>query len=226
VLGLFAYYANVREEIAVEERDELPRVARDLRFREDYINPCVMMMSALLLCFAPVILLLFLHMPTARLLQAGAIFALIGAYPFPAVFLTLTTSGAIANMHPRRVRAIMHVCGSKKYLLSVLLFIAGAAPYAFGVMGLCVGTMFTADIDCGGFDWMGSFYVWIPSLCLGIILLHVFAWHLALIYRTHAGAFPWVGREALDGPELLPRTRGPVARRKPKYVEPADPIEM
>jgi hypothetical protein len=57
-LLLIAHFGNVIDEAGVEERDDLPRLFRDLRLHEDIWSPLLGMLGGTFLCYAPALICL------------------------------------------------------------------------------------------------------------------------------------------------------------------------
>jgi hypothetical protein len=57
-LLLIAHFGNVVDETGVEEREDLPRLLRDLRFYEDIWSPLVAMLGSIFVCYAPALVCL------------------------------------------------------------------------------------------------------------------------------------------------------------------------
>lgn len=208
LLLLLAHYGNVVDEIAVEERDELPAPLRQIGWAEDIRHPIASLMGAALLCYGPAVL--------ARTIPPAAVaLAVLGTAFFPAVFLTLSTGSSVLNLRPDRVLAVMRRCGAA-YVVSIIMWCAAAAAYYAAWLGtshlavfLSAGTQHGAGRHSDLSSWAGF-----AMLFVAICLMHLFCWHLGLLYRRHHESFPWVLQRhdwaALNQP--VPRRR---RRRRP-----------
>src|SRR5947199_948029 len=93
------------------------------------------MMGAFNLSLLPILLcgrLYFSDPPTFYIL--AAIFGIIGTFFFPAIFLTLATSGTSINLRPDRVWGVIRQCGPS-YLAVVVLFALTLITYGWGIFG-------------------------------------------------------------------------------------------
>lgn len=214
LIVLISHYGNVVEEIAVEERDELPRVLRDARIGEDIWRPLVSMVGGAILCLWPGYLLITsgLLSPASRISLSAALL-LVGAFAFPAVLLTMLTSGSVLNLRPDRVLGVIYQSGVR-YCWVFAAFALASIPYAWGTAGTMAELARRVHIPVDLPGWSTSFPLTLPLLCLGIFGFHVACWQLGLIYRRSARKFPW--------PEHAARTepRPPPPRNKPRYVAP------
>jgi hypothetical protein len=192
--ALVAHYANVIEEIGIEERDELPRFLRHFSILEDIWYPFAHVFLAWMICFGPAVLLWpywILHgWPLTPAIITVSILDLAGLILFPAVVLTTTTGGSLMNLQPKRVMTVIALIGPKYPLLVLLYFVA----FVFYVIG-----MLTVPIQ---FILMLAMARHVPiyyrapvaygSMIAGIFLMHYFAWLLGLHYRRLHQKFPWV----------------------------------
>ena len=213
LIVILAHYGNVIDEIGVVGQDELPRFMRDLNMHEDLWWPSMRVATALVLVYGLPAAMFILPMPVA--LSLAAVPFLIGTFFFPAIILTLQTSGSIANLRPDRVLGVIRQTASR-YIAVVLMFAFAIIPYVVAMDSLCATvlekTLFGAGIAFPGVRPS----IALPMLCIGIFLMHAFCWELGLLYRVDGDRFPWVGRYHVR------ENRPPVVRRKPKYVTPND----
>jgi hypothetical protein len=193
VMILFAHYAIVVEEIGIEERDELPRPLRQAEFGADLFWPCLHSIGALIFAFGPACVgsIRLQHTP----LQAPVTIALfcIGLIFFPAIFLTLVTSGTLRNLRPDRLIGVILQSGLR-YLIAVVIFPVILAVY---VLGMNLPLPWTSRLN--------SVTVF-SALVIGIYMMHYFCWYLGLIYRDYHEVFPWVLQRHIPT-RLLERTR-------------------
>jgi hypothetical protein len=192
IVAILAHYGCIVEDVGTEDRDELPRPLRNLAFVEDLWKPFCFVVGAFLLSYLPAIIAsIKLPMETRGDLFILGALSMLGSTLFPAVFLTLQTSGAIANLRPDRVLGTIRAAGAGRYALIVVLWIIAFNVYTAGVYSFDVAT------TIGLLVWKGktSRVYWAISillLMLGVYLMHAFAWQLGLMYRQKHAYFPWV----------------------------------
>jgi hypothetical protein len=214
-LMIMSHYGNVVDEIGRCERDELPRVLRDLQFYEDVWHPFMCIAAGTLICYGPVIFFLrFSPLPMLVTGTMAAALAMAGAFFMPAILLTLLTSGSIANLLPNRILGVIRVSGIRYFGL-IGAFLVAVIPYAWGI-GACTILAYAvwrpAWFSVPG--WTTSFIVFLPVMCFAIFAMHFFFWQLGVLYRLRSPMFPWVDQYHIREP------RPPVPRRKPKYIAP------
>jgi hypothetical protein len=208
---LMAHYGNVVNEIGVEDRDELPRVLGDFRFHEDVLLPAAAAATAGVICYGVPALLFFVPLPIAMAAALASLLAVFATYFFPAILLTLLSSGSISNLRPDRVLAVIHR-DRRGYLRIVALFVGALACSALAMASLIVEAMRMAFISVNAPAGATNLLIGLPLLVLSIFVTHQFCWNLGLYYRRNHPFFPWVGRFHEQKP------RPPVVRRKPRYV--------
>jgi hypothetical protein len=192
IMAILAHYGCIVEDVGTEDRDDLPRPLRNLSFVDDLWKPFCFVVGAFLLSYLPAIIAsIKLPMETRPELFIVGALSMLGSTLFPAVFLTLQTSGAIANLRPDRVLGMIRAAGAGRYALIVVLWIIAINVYIAGVYGFDVAT------TIGLLVWKGktSKVYWaisIALLMLGVYLMHAFAWQLGLLYRQKHAYFPWV----------------------------------
>lgn len=218
MMVLFSHYGMVLEELAIEERDELPRPLRDANLYDDVFRPFCNELTAVVLCYWPVIALLLAGRQNHLLRVAELAFLSAGTFFFPAVFLTAVTSGSFLNLWPPRVLETIACIGSR-YVMYAVLFVAAALVYLLGIAGsvLGLGTIFwvLTGIRLPGF--VGRLAGCL-TLAIGIYLMHAFCWILGLAYQRHHVEFPWVLQRHIPDPTRPP----PPPRKKPRYVKPEE----
>lgn len=208
---LAAHYAILVQEIGLWERDELPRPLRNLQFADDLAIPALQTVAALLLSYWPALLILILNNIAAAssdplpFPNAGA--WLIGLHVlasviFPAVMLTLCTSGAAANLRPDRVFGVASTIGWR-YILLVLLWCVTGPIYLVGHLGCLAGLIASVFFPATPAPLITRVYVSVPLLLTGIYLAHAFCWYLGLEYRRGNGQFPWVLQRHLRKAETI-----------------------
>jgi hypothetical protein len=199
---VFAHYAIVVEDMGPGEHDELPVPLRGLSFSEDIWHPSVNIHGALILSYSLVLLSLPMkNLPvTLGMLTVGTIL-------FPVVFLICCTSGMLSDLRPDRLLGTLAACGWR-YWFAVGLWATSAAVYGRGILG-------TARMGLGkgvlGARLVGPYnpLIELPALCVGIVLMHVFALYLGHLYRRFHADFPWAIRHT-----HLPAERARSRRRR------------
>ncbi len=193
-VGLVAHYANVIEEIAIEERDELPRLLRHFDFADDIWLPFCRVCVASVLCFWPGMAVRLAGAiegwPRDRVKAAHLILDILGLILFPATLLTATTSGSYANLRPDRVLGTIARIGPR-YAFFVVLFTVAITVYALGLVA-AVTQLNELFVRGPSVEWFLAGLIAYGMLFAGIFLMHYFAWLLGLSYRMEHNSFPWV----------------------------------
>ena len=204
---LMSHYAVIVEEIGVEQKDELPRPLRDFDWHEDLWGPFVQFFGSLILCYGPIIAVAW--MPRRFEFPYVAAAFLFGTIAFPAVLLTLTTSGTWINLAPDKLLRVMGALGGS-YVLAVILWGVAAAAYVLGIVG-SVMAMISLFLPAGSLPWYLDIPVPVgyPALLAGILLMHGFVWYLGLLYRPNHEAFGWLYQRHTRRPEVIRRRRTP-----------------
>lgn len=189
---IMAHYATVVEEIGPEDRDELPRPLRNVSIGDDLWRPFCHFFLSLAVCYWPMVTAWYLGVTKGEAILVSLIPALfgLGGFLFPAVLLTMTTSGApLANLRPDRIWSIIRQSGGG-YLASVIFCLPASGLYLWLLVGL----------DLLPRQWMAAnpwmmylnhFVVVYLLIWIAIYLTHFFAWHLGLLYRRHHDQFNW-----------------------------------
>lgn len=223
---MFAHVANVVEDMGPDDKDELPTPLRGVAFGEDIWHPFVRVFDAFVICYLPALVL----MGPRTIIPCLALAAL-GTFVFPAVFLTLCTSGSIYNLRPDRVFSVIGR-SSADYVVSVALWIGSIALYVVALQS-CTAHAFSMGQIFGHLGPRPILPPWLayPLMFAGIYMVHAFCWHLGLIYRKHHDHFPWVlQRHVSTKPPLVRKKRGPyvpkpreaAAAVEPKPVQPLE----
>lgn len=239
MIVILAHYANVIDETGPEGRDELPRPIRGLSLGDDLWHPFCHFAGALMLCYVPAYLA-GRHLPGALGVATGWALAGLGTVAFPAVLLTLATSGTVLNLRPDRVLAVISATGAR-YVVSVFLWAASLVLYGgswvgtllfiqriattSGVSGTVQGVSGTAPPAPTPAPFFSHGGVLYPILMAGIIVVHYFCWHLGLIYRDKHDGYPWVLQRHVSERKQAEAEKAAMIRamrRKPRYVTPAD----
>lgn len=187
-LLIIGHYGNVIDETGREDKDQLPRPLRDLRWHEDLWGSFASMAAGIILCFWPMAAIaLGIHHPHWR--QPALWAALLGGLIFiPAVWLTVLSSSSYENLRPDRVLNVILTCGVRYFLLPVILIAALAAhAWAAVVSGLIPAS------------WMPPIPAWLFEvpyaaallLLIGTYLLHFFGWYLGILYSRRHDSFRW-----------------------------------
>lgn len=205
IVMIFAHYSIVVEEIAVEERDELPRPLRQFEFLPDVFWPFIHAMAALFFAFAPATYAAEALRHSRWQYPAYLGLTVLGFVFFPALLLTLNTSGTIRNIRPDRLVGVMIQAGSK-YVLAVVEFPVILGVYYWGILGVDEVCRRVAKLAPPQHDWMSAPVLVFPLLIIGVYMMHYFCWYLGLIYRDHHDEFPWVLQRHIPT-RLLERTR-------------------
>jgi len=184
-LGLLGHYGNVIEEIGVNEMDELPAPLRNVSLRDDVWVPFTQVAGALMICFVPALLVeRWTRMPLLALACVA-----IGAFFFPAVVLTTTSSGSALNLRPDRVVGVILTLGGR-YAVAVTAFIVAVILYVFGqsVADRAAEILFTRGVPgLGGLTLLAGYTV----LAAAIYFTHAFCYYMGILYRADHMNFPW-----------------------------------
>ncbi|HTL30060.1 MAG TPA: hypothetical protein VL282_12600 [Tepidisphaeraceae bacterium] len=185
---IISHYGNVVDEIGPTARDELPRPLREASWTDDIWRPFKHVFASLIICFFP--LMWLPNLPGTFVLIIGLPMFFLGSFFFPAVVLTLCTSGTVENMRPDRVMKVIGACGFS-YLVAVFAWVIGIGIYAFGIYAYnyTFFKMFFKNMSTSVFFQSP---VSLPILFLGIMGMHYFGWLVGLLYRKHHSEFPWV----------------------------------
>jgi hypothetical protein len=227
--GLIAHYANVIEDVGLEERNELPRFLRQFDIIDDLWLPFCRVFLAWMVCFGPgrVVWTIWAieNWPVRTLYPISFALDAIGLVFFPVVVLTTVTSGSVLNLRPDRLLGTIAQIGPR-YAYMVLLYAVAITVYFFGIFNslwhvlsvyafMVSRTAIHATPPKSWFDTLGAAY---EMLIVGIFLMHYFAWLLGLAYRAGHDKFPWVYHERQ---RLLPGINAP---RHSKPVHSPPPI--
>ena len=222
--AILAHYGNVIEDAGPFERDELPRPLRDLGWYEDLWAPFCGVFASLMICYGPAVVLpQLLHLlPAIRPFEEAVAIACggLGTFFFPAILLTLQTSGTILNLRPDRVLTVITACG-RDYFVTIVIWLIAAGFYLLGWGGT---TLWIANYlhDLPIPQWMISFAVTGPALAAGIFMMHFFCMAEGLLYRLHYPAFPWVLQRHIPTPKHGKTVGLPPSRRNPMVRSPQE----
>lgn len=198
---LVGHYAMLVEEIGPNEVDELPRPLRNVHLYDDFLSPFLHMVSSLLLCYWPSLLIIIVNLiafaadkpfPFPHTRDLHLMLLLIGSFLFPAIILTICTSGNVLNLRPDRVLGTIR-CIGLRYLAVALLWmlaITAAAVGQFAVLWNWVAILtFATNVPI---PLIAQPFIAYPLLAAGVYLLHAFAWVLGLEYRRTHLYYPWI----------------------------------
>ncbi len=184
----------------------MPLELRDVRWGEDILLPIGVTILSLAIVIGPAALCCMAGASEASLLATGGTLAIAGTVLFPAVILTLCTSGSAINLRPDRVLACIRICG-KRYLSPLIAWSLAVPTYLLGLFGT---TGSSAVLMSGSGGWARIALLTMPSLVIGIYLMHAFCWEIGLLYRFHHEAFPWLfQRYARQEPRIVRRVFAP-----------------
>jgi hypothetical protein len=212
----------VVNDIATEDKDELPRPLRDFSWHDDLWGPFVHFSMAAFIAYGPLIAINWMPASGVLLISYTLSVLIWGTFIFPALFLTTTTSGHWLNLAPDRVLRVIRNLGLK-YVLCVILWAVATASYAIGIGGTmyALASLFAPPGMMAGNPWLMTAVAY-PMLIVGIFMMHVFCWYLGLQYRAYQPTFHWAlqshyGRapepRAKQGFYVGPSRETPAARR-------------
>lgn len=220
LIGWFAYvilgahYINVVEETGPMELDELPTPLRGMDIWDDLVKPFLRFMLAFVecfgLCIASVILLdlrRHWYVPVSLL---G-----LGVFMYPAIFLTVSTSGTLNNMRSDRVFAVV-AAAPVRYLGLVVLSTVTMVVYMVGMLATVLHALRVFPLFGPGPRPLFPWYISYALLLVGVYLMHLFCWELGLFYRKHHERFGWVLQRHVPtkAVEKFPRRRRRAAARR------------
>jgi len=191
---LIAHFGNVIDDIGMQDRDELPRILRDVSLSDDFFGPLRKMIFCLGVCFGPALFSLntFDFKRPNDLMLLGMFYAA-GAVLLPALLITVLLSQDVGNFRPDRILAVAMKCGWQ-YLPVAAAWAAGIALFTWSLYGPAIlpeNVLLT-------YPWLRAvFNHWLmlyPAAILSLYLLHYAGWRTGLLYRKHRADFPWVGQ--------------------------------
>ena len=213
--AIVAHYGNVIEDAGPFERDELPRPLRDLGWYEDLWSPFCAVFCSLMYCYGPSVIAIEAMDYLPHLRPIGMMIAAtcggLGTFVFPAVLLTLQTSGTILNLRPDRLLAVIAACG-RDYFLTLVIWVIAGSLYAIGWGGTSLWIMnLIHDLNLPA--WMTSFVTTAPILAAAVFMMHYFCMVEGMLYRVHYHAFPWVLQRHTPTPKPAAAVGLPPSRR-------------
>lgn len=191
---ILAHYANVVDETGPEARDELPRPIRGVSLGEDIWRPFTQVAGALMICYLPAQMVRGYSGPSQGMTLLYWSLVAAGSFFFPAVLLTLITSGTFVNLRPDRVVRLIRQCGGR-YMLSVILYLLAAAGYWVVLQGTVLMIYRLMSRGASGpvlINFISRPALLYPMMMLVLLGAHYFCWHLGLLYRRYHDHFPWV----------------------------------
>jgi hypothetical protein len=225
-LGLIlAHYSNIIDEAGPSQRDDLPRLLRNMEWHDDLWGSFLRTMIALVVCFAPAIGSFWLPINEHAHSITALVLAMTGLFFFPAVFLTTSASGTVINLRPDKVWAVVLATGGK-YIGAVCVCVAAFALYIMGFAS--TNLLFLQSLGVRTSSWpmfMKNLALGYPMLLMGVYLMHALCWYLGLLYRSHHDEFGWLLQRFIKDPDaparnfkVLPKAppRKPPARRRPR----------
>ena len=188
--AIVAHYGAVIDDIGPEERDELPRPLRDVRFWDDLWLPFCNVTASLMICYGPAAALAQPHAWGGGYPGVwAAVAAMAGTMLLPAVLLTICTSGSMANLRPDRLLGTIRACGWQ-YVGACI-----AAALAVGLYGLLTAgrpwllSLPLPLMPTGGLGRVSSAEG--PLVSLATYAGHYLCWTLGMLYREQQARFPW-----------------------------------
>jgi hypothetical protein len=192
LIGMIGHYGNIVDDVGRGEHDELPRPLRDLHLYDDLWHPFCNVFAALLLSYFPMSIAGVLDdakvISPAIAAMLSAILAGLGSFVFPAIFLTLQTSGTPVNLRPDRVFRVITISGPM-YFVVTAIWIVAATLYSWGIFGPGVALLNMMSTNT---PKLALWHFTVPILIGGIFMTHYFCYCLGLLYRAHHADFPWV----------------------------------
>jgi hypothetical protein len=193
-----AHYVVVLQEIAREERDELPRPWRDFAFGEDIWQPLLYFLVSLALSYGAAWAYAKFGMSAGgraapaheEMILAGLL--ALGSWLFPVLLLTTTVSGSLNNLRPDRVMNAMIAMGWRYYgvVLAWMVTVVLSLYLVGGAALMPLPALRRAVAEYLSHGWMAF-----PLLFAQLYVAHWAAWQLAVLYRAHQPRFGWVLQE-------------------------------
>jgi hypothetical protein len=185
-----AHFGSTIVAIGPDEHEDLPRPLGSLGLWDDILGPLAKVLVAVLICYAPMFAALAALSAPASLIALPLM--LVGGYYFPAVLLTVMTSGSVLNLHPARIRKVIRF-GDKRYFLLAIGWMIALPVYVWAT--LRVNLISSAlGIEPGSYNRLEALAAG-PLAVLSVFYLHYFCWQLGLMFRAGHERFGWVWEE-------------------------------
>jgi hypothetical protein len=204
----FGYFSLIVQETGPGEKEELPRPLREFELKSDIWEPFLHFALSVVPCLLPAAIIYMQagDTPAGRWISAGL--AVAGAFFFPAMFMSLSINGVVANLRPDRVLGVIFKAGWA-YLPVPIAWSMGLACIVNGMAALYnsgVSLFDRVDPD------LYMVPVWNVHSCLaavgfiiaGLYLSYYACWQLAMIWRKHHREFPWVAQRFKTQPPAPP----------------------
>ncbi len=194
---IIAHYGNVMEEIGPTGRDDVPVLLRHVSFTDDIWHPLVGLFVGFAFAFLPAILLQAVGRfwkPASEMPELMVALVIWGLLIFPAAGFTAITSGALQNMRPRYVFAVIRSAPGH-YALVCIAFILSLTAYLAVLGGMAFASIAAWTAPVGKLPW-GKILLTGGGL-IGLVATAIYLMHLAtawmgLLYRTRYDCFNWV----------------------------------
>jgi hypothetical protein len=205
-LALISHFGNVIDETGPSGLDELPRPLRNVSWHDDLWGPFSAILISVIYCYGIAVVMPFTGIPMKLAMTISAVAAILGTIVAPAVLLTATTSGSVANLRPDRVFGTIRAIGGT-YLLLLGVTIIAVPTYVMGFTGLnlWIGQLFVFEDLKLPQPFFAKLQWAVPLMLGGIFLMHWLAWMLGQAYRVYHRYLPW----AYQGPLHVEETPGP-----------------
>ena len=176
-----------------------------MRWGEDIFLPLGVVVAGLVVVLGPASVCCLFNLSIPSEIATGGTLALAGTLLFPAVVLTLATSGSSFNLRPDRIMESIRICGAR-YLLPLIAWVLALPLYLMGIFGISssVVALVGGTIKSGGLSKVAGL-TFLP-LVLGVYLMHYFCWEIGLLYRLHHEQFPWLFQRHIKRDPMPVRT--------------------
>jgi hypothetical protein len=191
-----SYFSAVVQETGPGEREDLPPPLRYVEWRADIWDPLIHIVLSVALCLGPAAAAFVLIIEDPIRLWAAGILGGIGAIFFPALFLTASVDGIVANFRPDRLLGVIRAAGFV-YLPVLIGWAAGMFCLANGMLALLgvFSIMWNPFGRAFPRPWIG--FGWGYGFCFvvaGLYFSYYACWLLGVIWRKHHAKFPWIAQ--------------------------------
>lgn len=183
----------------------MPLELNEIHWMEDIFLPIGAVIASVAIMIGPAALCCMVSASTASLIATGGTLALAGTLAFPAVILTLTTSGTSVNLRPDRVLECIRICG-RRYWAPLIAWAIAVPTYVAGLFGTSSEIVNWVAGNLKTNAWLALTAITMPLMMVGIYFMHLFCWEIGLLYRRHHEEFPWLFQRH--------------AKREPAFVRP------